>query len=206
MAAVLAAAGARAVEIQFVESLTSAQLARAGIAKLAPAQAAYLDSLVSRDVTSAQEGGVTGFSTTFTERHNAAERVACGLDRLSPTQRTAFNTFVAQAIALGPPPDQAFMYSPKKAGAAAPPPPPPTSLVTAPQRLEVHGDVSMTVGGGRGGSFYGMSGDISITDPVHNFTISAGYSEYKGKGFLPLCDLYPPFEPFGPYPSPYLGW
>jgi hypothetical protein len=85
--------------------------------------------------------------------------------------------------AMGPPPSQAFTYARPAA------PPPPASLVSAPLSVEVHGDLSLTVGGGsHGSSFYGTSMDLFVTDPSGKFTIGVGFSEYRGKGF---------FNPYG---------
>lgn len=212
-AAVLLATWAQAADAVFLAGLSQEEKAAVGLAKLSPAQAANLDALVSRDARLAREGGVTGFSSTFLARRTEAERAAAGVGLLSESERAALDSLAARTIALGPSPDQAFVYSPPVK--AAPPPPPPQTLVSAPLRGEVHGDVSVTVGGGsHGSSFYGTSMDLNYTDPSGRFTVGVGVSEYHGKGFLPLCG---PFEPYGPYSAygpigpgydgpPYWGW
>jgi hypothetical protein len=212
-AAVLLATLSRAVEIKFVDGLSAEERTTVGISKLTPAQAANLDSLVSHDVTSAQEGGVTGFSSTFLDRRTQAERKAAGINLLSPSERTALDILVARAIAIGPPPDQPFTYSPP--AKPTPPPAPAETLVSAPLHAEVHGDVSFTVGGGsHGSSFYGTSLDLNVTDPSGRFTLGVGFDSFHAKGYYPL---YGPYAPYGPYSAygplgsayigpPYWGW
>jgi hypothetical protein len=211
--AMLLATLSRAADIKFIEGLSAEERASTGVAKLTPAQAADLDRLVSRDVTLAMEGGVTGFSSPFLERHTQAERSAAGSGVLTASERSSLNAIVARAIALGPPPEQPFAYSPP----AKPPatPPPPETLVSAPLHAEVHGDVSFTVGGGsHGSSFYGTSMDLNVTDPSGRFTVGVGFEQFRGKGYFPL---YGPYAAYGPYSAygpigpeyvgpPYWGW
>ena len=185
--------GARASAASFTDNLSSDQRAAVGVSKLSPSQAAILDALVAQDVRLAHEGGVTGFSSSFSERHWDRERLASGLDHLTPQERAALDSLAASAIAIGPPPDQAFAYSPPR---VAQPPLPPAATVAPPMRAEIHGDVSFTVGAGsRGSSFYGTSVDLSVTDPTGHFTVAVGFDEYRGKGLLGLCAansvLYP---------------
>jgi hypothetical protein len=212
-AALLLATWANAAEIKFVEGLTPEERIAVGAQKLTPAQAAYLDGLVSHDVTIAWEGGVTGFSSAFLDRHTAAERAAAGTRALSSSERVALDVLVARAIALGPPPDQPFTYSPP--AKPAPPPPPAETLVSAPLHAEVHGDVSLTVGAGsHGSSFYGTSFDLNVTDPSGRFTLGVGYEQFHGKGFFPLVGPYGPYGPYSAYGPvgpgyvgpPYWGW
>jgi hypothetical protein len=213
-AAMLLAGWVRADEIKFIEGLSPDERAAMGSSKLSPAQAAALDGLVSHDVTLAEQGGVTGFSSGFVSRHTAAERSAAGVGLLSARERETLDSLVARAIALGPPPEQPFVYSPPQAR-PPPPPPPPATLVSAPLRAEIHGDVSLTIGGGsHGSSFYGTGLDLYVTDPSGKFTLGVSVDEFHGKGILPF---YGPFDPYGPYSAygpmgpayagpPYWGW
>ena len=211
-AAFLLATRAHAAQIRFVEDLTSEERTAIGAQKLTPAQAAALDGLVSHDVTIAKEGGVTGFSSAFLDRHTAAERAAAGAGALTSSERVALDVLVARAIALVPPPDQAFTYSPP--AKPTPAPPPPETLVSEPLHAEVHGDVSLTFGGGHGSSFYGTSFDLNVTDPSGKFTLGVGYEQFHGKGFYPLVGPYSPYGPYSAYgpigPAyvgpPYWGW
>jgi hypothetical protein len=204
--ALLLATWAHAAEIRFVEGLTSEERVAVGAQKLTPAQAASLDALVSHDVTIAREGGVTGFSSAFLDRHTPAERAAAGASVLTSAERVALDALVARAIALGPPPDQAYSYSPP--AKPTPPPAPAETLVSTPLRAELHGDVSVTVGGGsHGSSFYGTAFDLSVTDPSGKFTLAVGYDQYRGKGFFPLVGPYEygPYSAYGPIGPAYVG-
>lgn len=194
--ALLLATRAHAAETKVLEGLSSEEQAAMGLTKLSQAQVTYLDGLIAHDARLAEEGGVTGFSSTFLARRTPAERSAAGVGQLTESERAALDSQAARAIAIGPPPDQPFTYSPPVK--AAPPPPPPTqTMVSTPLRGEVHGDLSMTVGGGsHGSSFYGTSMDLNYTDPSGKFTIGVGVSEFHGKGFLPFCG---PFSAYGPY-------
>jgi hypothetical protein len=190
---------ARAAEAGFSEGLSPDDRAACGIQKLAPRQVAALDALVGRDVTVAHQGGVTGFSSPFTARLTAQERASAGIDLLSVKERPVLDSLVARAIALGPPPSEAFTYAPPHA------PPPPAQVVTlAPTpRIDLHGDLAVTVGGGsHGSSFYGTSLDLYATDPTGKFTVGIGFSEYRSRGPIGLYGPYCPplFDP------PYVGW
>jgi hypothetical protein len=199
------AAAARAAEASFTASLSSEEASLAGIPRLSASQVAILDALIAQDMRVAHEGGVTGFSTGFSARHWETQRDASGLDRLSADQRAALDADVARLIALGPPPDQPFSYSPP-AKVVSVAPSPVQSLVSAVKHAEVHGDLSLTVGAGsHGSSFYGTSMDVNVTDPTGHFTLGLGFEQFRGKGLIGLCGpdgLYGP-EAYGP---PYLGW
>ncbi len=212
-AAMLLATLSRAADIKFIEGLSAEERTSTGVSKLTPAQAADLDGLVSHDVTLALEGGVTGFSSPFLNRHTQVERAAAGISTLTASERSSLDTLVARAIALGPPPEQPFAYSPP--AKPSPPPAPPETLVSAPLHAEVHGDLSFTVGSGsHGSSFYGTSMDLNVTDPSGRFTVGVGFEEFRGKGLFPLCGPYAPYGPYSAYgpigPAdvgpPYWGW
>ncbi|HXQ80767.1 MAG TPA: hypothetical protein VN775_05620 [Opitutaceae bacterium] len=189
-AAIALAPAARAAEPGFSKGLSAEERAACGIPGLTAPQVAALDALVEHDVTLARQGGVTGFSSAFAARHTERERAAAGIDRLSEKERSALDSLAARAIAMGPPPSQAFEYVPA-------PPTPPEPLVSAPPAAQVHGDLSFTVGGGSHGSgFYGASMDMYVTDPSGRFTVGVGVAEYRGRGFL---------GPYGPYCPPYAG-
>jgi hypothetical protein len=190
---------ARAAGAGFSEGLSREDRAACGIQRLAPRQLAALDALVGRDVTIAHQGGVTGFSSPFTARLTAQERASAGIDLLSRGERPVLDSLVARAIALGPPPSEAFSYAPPP----GPPPPAPVITLAPAPRLDLHGDVSVTIGGGsHGSSFYGTSLDLYATDPSGKFTVGIGFSEYRARGPIGLYGPYCPllFEP------PYVGW
>jgi len=208
--ALFAAALGQASAMSFTAGLSPSEIAAAGITKLSPAQADALNALVARDVTLAHEGGVTGFSTGFLERHSEKERASTGISILNDTERQNLDRFVAAAVSIGPAPDEGFRYAPPPS-----PTPKPAVIETEvllPQKLQVHGDVSITVGGGsHGQSFYGTSEDFYVTDPNHGFTVGVSFSEFRGKRLLDLCGPNGAYGPYGPYSPliqgpPYSGW
>jgi hypothetical protein len=176
----------------FSDGLSADERIQCAIALLTAPQVAALNGQVGHDVTLAHQGGVSGFSTAFTSRRTATEKADAGIDRLSERQRQALDSFAARAIADGPSPSQMFAYAPPP----TPPPAPPQVLVSAPLGIEVHGDVSLTVGGGsHGSSFYGAGTDLFVTDPSGRFTLGLGFEEIRGRGFFGACgplDIGPP--------------
>lgn len=197
-ASLLLASAASAAQAGFIEGLSPDERAASGLARLAPAQAARLDALVGRDVSLAHEGGVTGFASSFTARRTPQERAEAGIDPLSAGERSMLDVLAARAIAYGPPAQASFSY----AASAAPP----ETLVSAPPKAQVHGDLSLTVGGGsHGSSFYGTSADLFVTDPSGRFTVGVSVSTFRSKGFVgpygPGC-LAPPDDTLFPFGLP----
>jgi len=180
----IAAFGSGAPSTGFCETLSPAEKAACGVSLLSPVQASALDALVARDVSLAREGEVSGFSTTFLQRRTAAEQARAGLDRLGADPRARLDTLVARAIATPVSAKAAFTYQPRPAA--------PLESVKPPGP-ELHGDISFTVGGGKGGSFYGTSMDLTLVDPEQRYSITVGYSVFRGKG----CCYYP-YLPFAP--------
>lgn len=181
----------------FSEGLLPEERVASGVSRLTPAQVGALDALVGRDVALAHEGGVTGFSSSFTARHTAQERVAAGINTITDKERSMLDVLAARAIAYGPPPSASFAYAPPAAAA------PPETLVSAPPKMQVHGDLAFTLGGGsHGSSFYGTSADLFVTDPSGKFTLGIGVSEFHSKGpiglYGPYCPV-PPIDPMFPY-------
>lgn len=180
---VATAATSAAAADGFSAGLLPTERAASGIATLTPAQAAALDSLVKRDVDLAHQGAVTGFSSAFTERCTPTERAAAGIDLLPAKDRAVLDSLVARAIATGPAPGQAVSYAPPPGAVSS------AATVSRPPGLDVHGDLSFSIGAGSHGSnFYGTSADVFATDPSGKFTLGVGFSEYRGHGLLPLCD------------------
>jgi hypothetical protein len=190
-----------AADAGFGMGLSPQERAACGISKLTPKQVAALDRLVAHDVASAREGGVTGFSSAFCARHSAQERAAAGIDSLSGKEQAALDIMAARAIAMGPPPDQPFTYSPPP----RPSPPQAETVVSDVSRTQVHGDLTLAVGGGsHGQTFYGTSADLFVTDPTGTFTVGVGFDTIRGRGLLGLCG---PNGPYGPVYTgpPFLG-
>jgi hypothetical protein len=167
---------------RFSETLNPPDWAAAGLAHLSVDQMAVLDALVQRDIAAARQGDVVAFARSFTERRTVDEAKAAGLDRLNDAERARLNATIADVIAHRPAVAFVPYIAPK--GTAR-------EVKTAPRPWEVHGEVSMFVGGGSGGrSWYGGSFDTWATDPSHHVTVGVGYSEVHGKG-LRGCDRDP---------------
>jgi hypothetical protein len=198
------AGSVHAAETEFLSSVNPTDRVSSGISHLSPAQQAALAKCANRDITLAREGDVTGFSGSFTERRTDEERHAAGIDTLTRPERDILDALVANAISYHP-----MTY---QAQVAAPPPPkasPPPSLVLTQPKMQIHGDLSLTVGAGSGGgSFFGTAMDVSMTDPSGKFTLAVGYSVVRSKGLPPwYFDPYGPYAPYGPYvgPGPLMG-
>ena len=65
------------------------------------------------------------------------------------------------------------------------------------QRLQVHGGMSVTVGGGSGTSFYGTSAWVNYYDPATGLGLGFSFSNYHGDG------LYNGYYPGSYYPASY---
>jgi hypothetical protein len=212
LAVALVALRAAAADFRFSSGLSQDQRTESGVSKLTANQVAELDRLVAADVASAHEGGVTGFSSTFTARRSPQERADTGIGALTETERRTLDVLAARAIAMGPPPEQMFSYSPPKAEVPKAPPPKAEAVGLDTPRLEVHGDLSFTVGGSlHGRGFYGTSDDIAVVDAKDGFSLDVGFDDFKGKGLLGLYGpfgLYGPNGPYGPNYGgpPYFGW
>ena len=156
--------------VPFTQGLAAPDRTGAGLDRLSAPELDALNAIVAREVALAQAGGVRAFAGTFFSRRTAEERAKTGLDRLSPAEQARLNTLVAAAIAAGP----AFAVE------AAPR----RTALDSVRQLQVHGEVSLTVGsGGHGRSFYDTSLFTTITDPATNITIGLGYEQFHGKGW-----------------------
>jgi hypothetical protein len=126
---------------------------------------------VAREVALAHAGNVRSFAGTYINRRTADERARIGLDRLTPDEQVRLNNLVAIAIAAGP-------------GRLSSAPGLGRDGFTLANRLQIHGEVSLTVGtSGHGRNFYGTSFFTTITDPETNLTIGLGFEQYHGTGF-----------------------
>jgi hypothetical protein len=180
--------GVRAVP--FTAGFTDREVQATGLSQLSGAERAKLDQLVGRDADFAQEGGVVAFDKTFSARLRPVDFRAAGLDHLSGRQLGALNDLAAfriahpvveapHFVAKEPPKSPSLAAGQIAQGAGLSP-----ASVSAPGwHPEVHGEIALTVGGGKGGSFYGGGADVVITDPEHGFTLALGYAQFRGKGF-----------------------
>ncbi len=192
-AAVVSAAGGsclRAADTAFTAALPAWAKNADGLNKLTPAQVDALNNAVAHDITLAEQGETVAFANSFSARRTEAQRATLGLNQLSFEQLNHLNDDVAHAIAYRPrlsvtPIGEAPMVN---AGAVA----------SFKRPWQTHGEVSLTVGGSKRGSFYGGTAEVDETDPSGNFTLSVAISQFRGKG-LPYCydGLYD--GGYGPY-------
>jgi hypothetical protein len=181
----------------FSDDLSDQDRSASGLGRLTSAQVAKVNKLVANDLDLAREGAVTAFATPFSRRH-AKEISATGFDRLTAAQILELDKLVAFTLAHPVPELPHFHPHSAAAVSAAPPanPTPPLQLAEPP--WQVHGDITLAVGGGKGGSFFGSSLDLFVTDPSGRFTAAISLSEFRGKGWSNPC-FYPPLSPWAPY-------
>ncbi len=173
----------------FIDSLSPSDKVASGIVHLSSLQQAALNTFAVRDITLAREGAVTGFAGSFTDRRDDNQKKTAGLDTLTLKERGNLDALVATAISARPMTYQATTAAPAPAA-----PPAPSMVLTAP-KLELHGDVSVFAGGGKGSSFYGTAFDVNVTDPSGKFSLAVGVSTVHSKG-LPPCLFYGPYAGF----------
>jgi hypothetical protein len=174
------AASGRAQDGRFSTPLTASARTAAGLERLAADQLAVLDALVRRDEKiNAKPDTAHPVPVRFSQRLSPEERASAGLDSLSAAE-------LAQLDALVPPPASGRVSSltSKAAGPAVQPEP------SAPAP-EIHGMISFTFGGGRGG--YREKGGfmmLDYQDPAHGLELLVGYGETQisgpslGRGFF----------------------
>jgi hypothetical protein len=170
--AAAAATWARAEEKTFSTMLTETEQQATGLTHLTADQRATLDNLVQREVRLAAQGNVTAFAGEFSKRRSAPEMAKAGIDKLTPDERSRLDAKVAAVIANRP---QTLVAGPSRMGSVY--------VSTIQPKPEIHGEVSFTYGMASGGrSFYGGSVVVEQSDPSKGYTITVGYSEYRGKG------------------------
>lgn len=193
----LAAAPARAADDpRFSATLTAEQRTAAGLGQLTPDQVAVIDGLVRQDLAASRYRHNPVDGTRFTQRRTDRERELAGLARLTPAQQAQLDDLVRQRIADASPAGAVAVTAAADPGAAAGVRV--TRYVAPP---EIHGQISYTVGGGRGGSFQGGGVELSYEDPANHYSVEVGYSTFRGRG-LP-CGPGPAGGPLAPLPGPY---
>lgn len=162
----------------FIATLSSEQQATAGLTHLSADEQTTLNTLVAREVSLARQGNVKAFAGTFSSRRKPAERASAGLDRLSPAELEQLDLLVANAIAAGP----AQPTLPRRLK---------PSDVARNDRLEIHGEVTLAYGWGRGGRDM-RAGSLytEIYDKETGTTIGLGYSQFSGDGWWGYGDPY----------------
>jgi hypothetical protein len=177
----LAAPASRADDdVRFSATLSPAQRAETGLDRLTTDNVAVIDALVRLDIAATRFRDNNIRSTRFSQRRTAHERDIAGLDHLSQDQLAKLDAIVALRIpAPALPPDASLAY----AGVSLD-----TSTVPSPDRRpapEIHGSFSLTYGWSKAGSVRGADSVITYVDPTRGFSLTVGYSQYRGTGLAP---------------------
>jgi|GEM_PF-2287347 len=168
-----------AAALPHLDQLSASESLATGLVDLTDQERANLDNLIAYEVASARAGGVTGFAGTFSSRRSDGELDATGLNRLGDDQRERLDQHIAGMIAdhaAGP-----FVYSPALSGhgAADGTDTSDAAEIKAPGLILRH-EVSVTVGGGDGGSYYGGSVTTTMIDPKGRWAASVSVGASKG--------------------------
>jgi hypothetical protein len=178
---ILGAGTLRADDLRFSATLSVADRAAAGLAKLSSDQVAVIDALVRRDSAtrarlSTRDEAATATSGLFSQRISAEERKTSGLATLAATEVAQLDNFVDRyqgakfARTLLAPPSY-LSRNPRLT---------PTERKT---EREIHGTFSLSYGMGSGG-YSEKTGSMVLTmeDPQRGYSIAVGYSESHIKG------------------------
>ena len=201
------AAAAAPVAARFSAELSPAERTACGIDRLTSDEVASLDALVRR------QGAVkakAGKPAAFSQRLRPGEKHAAGLDRLrseelsrldavvarksSPTETSAeltdFATFANEHPLL--------MAGFPTAGAI-------DAADVAGPRPQIHGEMRLEFGFGRGHSERSAGLELDYDDPAHGFSASLDYEVSRIQSRRPV--LPPSFDPFyhGPMENPEFG-
>lgn len=177
-------------ESRFSSTLSPAQQAETGLDRLTVDNIAVIDALVRLDAAAATRLVRNNIRTThFSERRTAHEREIAGLDRLTPEQVRKLDQFVALRIPAPVPSDADLAYASVRLDATTP-------VAIKKPAPEIHGSLSLTYGWSRGGSIRGADTSVTYVDPRKRYSITVGYSEYRGNGLAPYPYATPYFSPY----------
>lgn len=166
----------------FSATLSPDQKELSGITRLTGEQQSALNAFVAHELLAARQGGVTAFARTFVDRRSTGQRRTAGLDQLTAAEQDTLNDLVAAALAkqqAAPLPVSMLHKSPAPSE-------------TARSRLKVHGQITLTYGSGRDGSFYGGSLYTEVYDPETKVSLGVGISTLRGHVPWWQCDAFDP--------------
>ena len=168
---ILATGTARAEDARFSQRIPAPESVAAGFGRLTSDQIAVLDALIRRDENlQLRTRRTTGLPGRFSQRLPGDERLAAGLNLLTPAEVARLDALVAA--------DEAGVLPPPAGGDETI-----TVVRTKRPAPQIHGEISLSVGGGSGGYHeIGGSMDLFYDDPAHGFTLAVGYSEWRGSG------------------------
>jgi hypothetical protein len=169
----------------FSSTLSDDQRSSAGLSTLTAEQRSALDVLVAGEIAQARKEGGMVSSSTFVSRQSVEQRNQAGLDHLTPDQLTRLNELVASVVSSGPKP----RIRPRLKD----------DEIIRPQKPEIHGSASLTLGWGRnGGNFRASSLWVDYFDPNTGLGLGIGVETFKGKGFYNYYPRYgSPYSVFG---------
>ena len=197
VAALLAIAplAARAAENRFSQVLSTNESVECGVNRLSTDQAAVLDALVRRDLSTqaAPRRDGKALPEKFSQRLSDDERRNAGFATMTEAQVAKLDSYVQRfgagtlARALLAPP--VYISTTNRLR--------PIEPKTGP---EIHGSFTLQYGVGKGGYSEKAGGmNLNYDDPVHNLSVSFSYWESHVKGGIPYRDDYypgaPPFVP-----------
>jgi hypothetical protein len=188
-------------DTRFSATLTTEQRTDSGLTQLSLDNVAVIDGLVRQDIATSKFKNNNVDGTRFSQRRTPRERSLAGLDQLNAAQLARLDRLVRRRI-VGPDAD-----SESDATLIAPARPAPVIAVKpsiTPHSLELHGEISYTMGWSKGGgNFQGSDIVVTYDDPKDRFSVLVGYSEYHGKG-LPWC-FYPGGGPYRPLDEDFIN-
>ncbi len=172
------------IEGYFISRLAEIESLTTGVHELSKQEQANLENLIAYEVSSARAGGVNGFAKTFSERRSDSELEATGIKRMSGEQRERLDQHIAGFIADQP---VSYVYQGEGRGRST------TRADTRPftgkgPLLNVRNSVTLEVGTGNGGTYYGGSVTTVISDPKGRFNAIISYGTSRGN--LPYYDSY----------------
>lgn len=169
-----------AAELQgyFLSRMASGETLATGVHELSSQEQANLENLIAFEVHSARAGGVNGFAKSFSERRTEAELEATGIHRLSDDQRERLDQHIAGFIAEQP---VSYVYRGDRTGQGrGASRSPDGDFQGKGPLLHVNGSVTLEVGTGSGGTYYGGSATTVITDPKGRFQAVISYGTMRG--------------------------
>lgn len=170
----------------FLQRMTEEEQLATGVHELTEQEQANLENLVAYEVASARAGNVTGFAGSFSSRRSEDQLKATGIDRLSEDQVERLDQHVAGYLADTP----RVPYISRHERVTGPGARSEGDEVVQGQGplLRVNGEISVTVGSSRAGSYYGGSATTVISNRSGSFRAAVRVDTMKGD--LPYYDYY----------------
>lgn len=167
----LTVASASAAVGGFSATLSNDQQIAAGLATLTGDQRAALDRLVAAELARVRSNADEALTGTFLSRRSDEELALAGLNQLTPQQLTKLNEYAAAALAARPQPRERPRLKD-------------SDVISAKRRPEIHGEVTVAYGFGRGGREM-LAGSLFVNyyDPESRIGIGVEISQFEGDGF-----------------------